>query len=556
MIVASSGRLELRAYEGSDRDETLLTGWLSDSRVLQWFEGRDRPHDLAMVRQHYGTEALAAGQVQAAIIHDDTVPLGYLRWYPMTTVVDEYDWRDDPTDVWAADIFVGEPSRWGSGLGSSALALLVEHLMVTEGARRVVVDPWVGNARAIRAYEKIGFRTVGIHRGHELFEGVRRDCWLMAIDALDHPVGLSARLTEPGAAGPYGAPSAHDRDGIVRLVADWARHRGLDVHLDEVSPGLRNVVVVRRGSGGGRSLLLSARLGTAGAPVAPVHGVRLGVGRLEGPRALSTMGGLAVALLAAASFAEGELAGDLIVAGVVDDEHTSIGSEALVARWKADGAVALEPTGGAVVCRHRGIEVLEVSVTGRPARTSQPERGVSAVGAAARAVAALEALDARWSAAATDPVFRPAVMVTGVRSEGEAFAVPARCVLTVELRTTSLVTASEVAPVTEAITWAAAPASVSVTTVHTRRPMQMRESHRLAEQACAAVADVAGASAQATSASNWTRAAILARAGIPAVVCGPPGDDLDDELEWVSTEGLHRCVAVLRTLARNWCAPR
>ena len=556
MIVASSGRLVLRAYDGSDRDVSLLSGWLSDPRVLQWFEGRDRPHDRAMVRELYGSEALAAAQVQAAIIEDEAVPLGYLRWYPMATVVEEYDWRDDPTDVWAADIFVGEPSRWGSGLGSSALALLVEHLLVAERARRVVVDPWVGNARAIRAYEKIGFRTVGVHRGHELFEGERRDCWLMAVDALDHPVGLTDRLVEVCAAASSSSHPASDGAATIELVTAWAGRHGLDVHVDELAPGRRNVICVRRGSGGGRTLLLAARL-DGEAPLRTTSGrVRLGDGRLEGPGVLDRAGGLAIALLAAASIAEGELAGDVLVAGVVDDEPGSLGTEALVARWKADGAVVLGPTGGEVVCRHCGVEVLEVVLRGLVSSTAQPERAVSALGTAARVMAALDALDARWAAEAADPRFRPGVVVSGVHAESEAFTMPAHGTMTVEVRTTSLVTTSEVGPVVEAITWAAAPASAEVTTTHTRRPMQMRESHRLAEQACAAVAGATGVPVRAGSAPYWTAAALLARAGTPAVVHGPAGGGAGGTDEWVSTTGLRQSVQALAALARTWCAPR
>jgi acetylornithine deacetylase len=522
VTIARSGRLAVDAYEGSDRDDGLLAGWLSDRRVLEWFEGRDRPHDRQMIRANYGPEALAAAQVQAAIFSDNGWPLGYLRWYPMSTVVDEYDWRDDPTDVWAADIFVGDPNRWGRGLGSAALALLVEHLMVAERARRVVVDPWVGNARAIRAYEKIGFRTVGIHRGHELFEGERRDCWLMAIDALDHPVGLAARLADAG--------------GAADTVESWARARGFDVHRSEVAPGRDNVVCVRRGSGGGRTLLLSGRLAVEGGP--------------------ATSADLAAGLLAASSFAEGELAGDVIVAGVADGVHSHVGTETLVRDWKADGAVVLEPTGGVVVCRHRGVVVLDVVLTGRAAPTAQPERGLSAVSAAARVVSALEALDARWAAEASDPVFRPAAVVSRVECRGDTSTVAERGELSIHVHTTSLVASSQVDPVTTAVAEAAEPLEVSVATVLSRRPVQLRESHRLAEQALAAVSSVTGEPATAGAAPHWTVAALHALAGTPAVVYGPSVEAGSNEPGWVSTDAIRQGAAVLAALATTFCAPR
>ena len=58
------------------------------------------------------------------------------------------------------------------------------------------------------------------------------------------------------------------------------------------------------------------------------------------------------------------------------------------------------------------------------------------------------------------------------------------------------------------------------------------------------------------SAPYWTDAALHALAGTPAVVYGPVGDGLHEDLEWVSTDGLRRSVAALTGLARSWCAPR
>ena len=50
------------------------------------------------------------------------------------------------------------------------------------------------------------------------------------------------------------------------------------------------------------------------------------------------------ALIVAASIRPGELAGDVIVAAVADEEMGSVGTEALVRDWRPDAAVVLEPT--------------------------------------------------------------------------------------------------------------------------------------------------------------------------------------------------------------------
>ena len=45
----------------------------------------------------------------------------------------------------------------------------------------IILDPHKSNPRAIRAYEKVGFKIFGSLPEHKLFEGKREDCWLMEL---------------------------------------------------------------------------------------------------------------------------------------------------------------------------------------------------------------------------------------------------------------------------------------------------------------------------------------------------------------------------------------
>lgn len=64
------------------------------------------------------------------------------------------------------DIFIVEPGQ-GRGLGTDAVRTLARHLVNDLGHHRLVIDPAADNARAIRCYEKVGFRPVGIMREYE-----------------------------------------------------------------------------------------------------------------------------------------------------------------------------------------------------------------------------------------------------------------------------------------------------------------------------------------------------------------------------------------------------
>jgi acetylornithine deacetylase len=65
--------------------------------------------------------------------------------------------------------------------------------------------------------------------------------------------------------------------------------------------------------------------------------------------------GLAAMIDAARVVAEsgGLDAGELVIACVADEEHASIGADALVTKWRADGAVVTEPTDLQVAIAHK-----------------------------------------------------------------------------------------------------------------------------------------------------------------------------------------------------------
>jgi aminoglycoside 6'-N-acetyltransferase len=64
------------------------------------------------------------------------------------------------------DLFL-DPKVHGRGLGTEVVRRVVRHLIVDRGHHRITIDPAASNAAAIRAYEKVGFRPVGVMRDYE-----------------------------------------------------------------------------------------------------------------------------------------------------------------------------------------------------------------------------------------------------------------------------------------------------------------------------------------------------------------------------------------------------
>jgi aminoglycoside 6'-N-acetyltransferase len=92
----------------------------------------------------------------------------------------QYAEEEDPEYRHAGiDIFLATAHE-GAGLGTEALRLLARHLIQERGHHRLVIDPAAANERAIRAYERVGFRPVGAMREYHLgADGTWHDGLLM-----------------------------------------------------------------------------------------------------------------------------------------------------------------------------------------------------------------------------------------------------------------------------------------------------------------------------------------------------------------------------------------
>ena len=68
----------------------------------------------------------------------------------------------------------------GRGLGTDAVRTLARYLLEVRGHHRLTIDPAADNARAIRTYEKVGFKPVGVMRRYERgVDGTYHDGLLM-----------------------------------------------------------------------------------------------------------------------------------------------------------------------------------------------------------------------------------------------------------------------------------------------------------------------------------------------------------------------------------------
>ncbi|OKP72614.1 GNAT family N-acetyltransferase [Paenibacillus sp. P3E] len=176
MILYHKKDLSVRNLE--PEDAKLLVKWLSDPVVLEYYEGRDRPHDLAMVQEHF-YEDTPEGMIRA-IVRYGSEDIGYVQFYPIDDDERaEYGYTDFAGSIYGMDQFIGEPRLWNKGIGSQLVRETVIFLLEITRADKIVMDPQCWNHRALRVYEKNGFVRKKLLPEHEWHEGEYKDCWLI-----------------------------------------------------------------------------------------------------------------------------------------------------------------------------------------------------------------------------------------------------------------------------------------------------------------------------------------------------------------------------------------
>ncbi|RMH21139.1 MAG: M20/M25/M40 family metallo-hydrolase [Gemmatimonadetes bacterium] len=351
-------------------------------------------------------------------------------------------------------------------------------------------------------------------------------------------------LLEPGGAG---------EEAVARRAADWLDGWGFEVALAEVAPGRWNVVG-RRGPAGGPSLMLNGHLDTVGVEgmqVDPFAG-DLVDGRILGRGACDMKAGVGALLAAAAATRHDDLEGRLIVALTCDEEHASLGMQAVVVAERADMAVVCEPTGLAVMPAHKGFVWAEAVFEGRAAHGSRPEVGVDAVRHAGRFLVALESLDPSLGERPAHPLLGRGSWHAGTIEGGDAPSVyPARCRLVLERRTLPDETADAVMAefgavleeVVAGVEGLGATLSCALFRPGSDVPAEAPVVTGLVEAARAE-----GLPGRVAGMTAWVDAAFLNAAGTPAVCFGPGSiEQAHTADEWVDAAEV---VAAARVLTR------
>jgi len=140
-------------------DLPLMRSWLETPHVAEWWgepetelgyirdmiEGRDTTRPFI-----FSVDGEAAGYIQ----------FWFVGHHQNATWIADHPWLAElPSETVGVDLSIGDPNMLGQGVGSGVLRAFVERLL-KDGHRIIIIDPDPANRRAVRAYEKAGFRPV------------------------------------------------------------------------------------------------------------------------------------------------------------------------------------------------------------------------------------------------------------------------------------------------------------------------------------------------------------------------------------------------------------
>lgn len=138
----------------------MLHDWLNRPHIVEWWGGEAARPTLDEVLDEYRPEALAQHGVTPYIALLGDAPIGYAQSYVAMGSGD--GWWEGETDpgVRGIDQSLAHAEQLGKGLGTELVRALVRRLFADPAVTAIQTDPAPHNARAIRCYEKAGFRQV------------------------------------------------------------------------------------------------------------------------------------------------------------------------------------------------------------------------------------------------------------------------------------------------------------------------------------------------------------------------------------------------------------
>jgi len=151
----------------------LFVKWMNDpevTRFLNWY----LPLNLDEEEKWFSTLAGNQKELHFTIVLKDQKVLESRGGtsFPIGNCSIRVDWKNRVENV---GIVIGEKEFWGEGYGTEAVQLLVDYGFNTLGMHRMELETFFFNERAIKSYNKVGFKQEGLKRQAHFIDGTYHD---------------------------------------------------------------------------------------------------------------------------------------------------------------------------------------------------------------------------------------------------------------------------------------------------------------------------------------------------------------------------------------------
>ena len=253
-----------------------------------------------------------------------------------------------------------------------------------------------------------------------------------------------------------------------------------------------------------------------------------------------------------------KLKGDLLITGVADEEHSSLGTEALVREVSADAAIVTEPTDMYLCRAHRGCIWFDVETFGRAAHGSRYTEGIDANMRMGRFLVELsklegELLQRKGHELTGSPSLHAAILQGGT----EISTYADHCLLKIERRTTpgEIVeeATAELQKIVDRLAEQDSTFRANIKRSFWREPFEIGREAEIVKILDTTLGARLGHQSAHTGQTFWTDAALFADAGMETVLLGPKGYGLHSAEEWVDMKSVLDLAHILGETAISYC---
>lgn len=163
-------KTSIRPIEDDDID--IMYPWYSDQEVNLWSSGA-WPLNTLQSKDQLAVKFLdgSPDTYRYAILDENDLLIGNIGFKEINI----------PSQTPVLFIVIGNKTYWGKGYGTDALVTFSRFLFTQWNFHRISLDTWDGNIRAIKAYEKVGFKIEGRQREARFVLGSYHDAILMGL---------------------------------------------------------------------------------------------------------------------------------------------------------------------------------------------------------------------------------------------------------------------------------------------------------------------------------------------------------------------------------------